>query len=238
MKKKVTLFLCSIMVGIFLGIIPSKVSAYGVNFYDSGTYTASSNEKVEAASGNISYYSKPSVPTGASSCAWIMIDNNQFYSPGIDSALAQVGWSVDRENFSDNVTRYFFASAQSTGGYYEQWLYNIFPTLGSADGFTIKYSNGNAIATVNGIQYFTEIINWYPNEAQFSSEITDTTAYYPGKILNHEKLSNVKVYRKLGTSAFGWVYPGTLIWQTDTNSGMQNSSFSTSRYFEIWDKRN
>lgn len=243
MKKKVLLFLCAIMMGGLLATIPARALTYG-NYFISGTSNEASSDNYKGAAASISYYSKPYVPSQTFSCAWVMIFAESQYN---DASLAQVGWVVDNKIYSDNIPRYFFGYAQNTKGSFvsRELDPRLSPIQGAADGYKVihdnsAYPNGgyaDVIGYINGISYWSAKINWTPTGVQYAGEATSTDTQFPGKNAKHEIFSDVKIYNLGSTGTPSWVYPGTLIWDTDTNGAISNSSFMYNHSFEILDTR-
>lgn len=224
---------------LFLFLFTNVAFATGQVFDGGKVVSASSN--IRGAKADILYNKRPNINTYYTfTCAWTMIEDTS-------GNLAQCGWSIDYiSNYNDSNPKYFFGWANNADGhvYHEKRNSTYGPALGSTNTYTIQLDPDikGVTAYVGSTNYGSTTIDWTPTAAEYSGECFDGASpdptidvQLPGKVAYHDKFSSV-LYFNGNTST--WLRPSLSSNVNNTTIAGQNmSNYSSSGYFEIWDKR-
>ena len=230
-KRNMILIILSLCIIFSFSLIASATTSSPAHYqYNGGFALFNDTDNLKGASAYITYKAKPTVLNQSMSSIWAMITDENSLS------LAQVGYALDLN--VQHGTYYFMGVIDSDGNYREYTTPMILaPELKSNHKYTVTTASaGGGKLNVNGFidstHYWTTLIDFVPNEAQYQEEIFNVDAHFMGNTAYHERISGITALK--GST---WINP-TLTWQFTTYGGLYNSAYSTSHYIDVYDNRN
>lgn len=162
------------------------------------------------------------------STAWVMIqacDSTTEY--------VQTGWM---ENSGKSSTQPYYYWEWNNGAGYTRILNSVGPATDSSHTYEVMNSGGSYTGSEDGTTIGTvsdSNITWTPNAITYQGEIANTNAQSPGETADHVEYSSVEYY-----NGSYWYAAASGTWQADCScQSIDDSSYSSGNWFDIWDNR-
>ena len=217
--KKLKIILLTLMITLLTAV---PAFAYPHN----GGYGRSISDTYQQAYANIKIPTYPWTYFPSFSSSYTMLADYN------GSSWAQTGWTKNNGQ-GGKFGVWYFSQVKN----YPDDPVDHYGSYGPAENSTHAYntyvSGGNFVFKVDSTQIYSEPQTWDAQYYEFSDEIANYNAAFPGYSSNHAVYSGVKVIK----NEIQTIIAPSLNFYSDLHGMLSDSSYSSTAKFETWDDR-